>query len=335
MTEHITGQEGTKLDNDFQEMEKRTDILNEMIEDVEVKTKEYLQPNPTVRAKMAAVKGISKLSGQAKASTYPQPEGTLGDAMCGHGRKIESFPTYGTLGAALVEAGESFKQIADLKYALDDHVKQNFLEPLHHTQHKDIKEVLHHRKKLQGRKLDFDCKKRTGARQEEVQMAEEKFSESFHLAQLGMHNLMSDNGVEHISELSQLAEAVYEYHTNCAAILQGLQETLRGKLEEASRRPRSDFRPKTLEDLGIERCSNGSSGGGGGYLNAQRGSGGGRSPGVSPGASPATTPLHAKSWDDAPQVITVVKEKAGLPGPQSSKKDKQQITQSNKNTPFF
>ncbi len=119
--------------------------------------------------------------------------------MCGHGRKIETFDDYSTLGSALVEVGESMKQIADLKYALDDHVKQNFLEPLHHTQNKDIKEVLHHRKKLQGRKLDFDCKKRTGARDEEIRAAEEKFSESFHLAQLGMHNLMSDNGVEHIS----------------------------------------------------------------------------------------------------------------------------------------
>ena len=95
-------------------MEKRTDLFNELVDDLQIKTKEYLQPNPTVRAKMAAVKGISKLSGQAKvkvkrrfcqfaenmtnslfcplqASTYPQPEGTLGDAMCGYGRKLQDF----------------------------------------------------------------------------------------------------------------------------------------------------------------------------------------------------------------------------------------------------
>lgn len=44
--------------------------------------------------------------------------------------------------AALVETGETMKQLADVKYALDDNVKQNFLEPLHHLQSKDLKEVL-------------------------------------------------------------------------------------------------------------------------------------------------------------------------------------------------
>lgn len=41
-----------------------------------------------------------------------------------------------------MEAGESMKQLADVKYSLDDNVKQNFLEPLHHLQSKDLKEVL-------------------------------------------------------------------------------------------------------------------------------------------------------------------------------------------------
>ena len=80
--------------------------------------------------------------------------------MCGYGRKLQDFENGSVFAASLIEAGDSLKQMADLKYALDDNVKQNFLEPLHHTQTKDLKEVFHHRKKLQGRKLDFDCKKR-------------------------------------------------------------------------------------------------------------------------------------------------------------------------------
>ena len=75
--------------------------------------------------------------------------------------------------------------MADLKYALDDNVKQNYLEPLHHLQSKDLKEVSHHRKKLQGRKLDYDCKKRQGVTDKELKQAEDKFAESLHLAQMG------------------------------------------------------------------------------------------------------------------------------------------------------
>ena len=45
-------------------------------------------------------------------------------------------------GLALIEMGESMRQMADVKYALDDNIKQNFLEPLHHLQTKDMKEVM-------------------------------------------------------------------------------------------------------------------------------------------------------------------------------------------------
>lgn len=75
MSEKISGVEGTKvrknvrfkmfqifqsfifqLDDDFHTMERKTDIYVELVDDLQIKTKEYLQPNPTVRAKMAAVK---------------------------------------------------------------------------------------------------------------------------------------------------------------------------------------------------------------------------------------------------------------------------------------
>lgn len=46
------------------------------------------------------------------------------------------------LAQALVEFGDSLKQMADVKYSLDDNVKQNFLEPLHQLQMKDLKEVM-------------------------------------------------------------------------------------------------------------------------------------------------------------------------------------------------
>jgi endophilin-A len=259
MSEKISGVEGTKLDDDFYTMERKTDLFIELVEDLQIKTKEYLQPNPTVRAKMAAVKGISKLSGQAKASTYPQPEGTLGEAMGNFGRKLQEFDNGSVFAASLIESGESLKQMADLKYALDDNVKQNYLEPLHHLQTKDLKEVAHHRKKLMGRKLDFDCKKRkqqsgSAVTEKEIKQAEDKFSESLHLAQMGMHNIM-ENDIEQISQMTQFAEALLEYHKQCTNILQGLTDTLYEKTNDASARPRRDFNPKTLEDLGVDTGS--------------------------------------------------------------------------------
>lgn len=162
MTEKMGGAEGTKLDVDFVDMERKTDVTCELVEELQMKTKEFLQPNPTARAKMAAVKGISKLSGQAKASTYPQPEGVLGDCMLTYGKKMGEDSIFAQ---SLIEMGEAMKQMADVKYSLDDNIKQNFLEPLHHLQTKDLKEVMHHRKKLQGRRLDFDCKRRRQAKE--------------------------------------------------------------------------------------------------------------------------------------------------------------------------
>ncbi|XP_076629573.1 SH3 domain containing GRB2 like, endophilin-A isoform X7 [Colletes latitarsis] len=248
MTEKMGGAEGTKLDVDFMDMERKTDVTYELVEELQLKTKEFLQPNPTARAKMAAVKGISKLSGQAKASTYPQPEGVLGDCMLTYGKKLGDDSVFAQ---ALIEMGEAMKQMADVKYSLDDAIKQNFLEPLHHLQTKDLKEVMHHRKKLQGRRLDFDCKRRRQAKDDEIRQAEEKFAESLHLAQLGMFNLL-ENDVEQVAQLATFSEALLDYHQQCTEVLRTLTETLLEKKDEAANKPKLEFVPKTLADLHVD-----------------------------------------------------------------------------------
>lgn len=294
VTEKMGGAEGTKLDMDFMEMERKTDVTVELVEELSLKTKEFLQPNPTARAKMAAVKGISKLSGQAKSNTYPQPEGLLAECMLTYGKKLGEDSSI--FAQALVEFGESLRQMADVKYSLDDNIKQNFLEPLHHLQTKDLKEVMHHRKKLQGRRLDFDCKRRRQAKDDEIRSAEEKFAESMTMAQMGMFNLL-ENDTEQVSQLVTFAEALLDFHQQCAEVLRSLTETLQEKREEAESRPRREFVPKTL-DLHLDMPQHGGSTMGLDGLGTPSHGGGNANTGASPLPSPMRSP--AKSMAATP-----------------------------------
>ena len=96
-----------------------------------------------------------------------------------------------------------------------------------------------------------------------------------------------------------------DYHKNCTTILQTLTDTLYEKTNEASVKPRSDFTPKTLEDLGIDRASDynlsapdrtnirpGSS-------NSTLPVGNASSTLISPAGSPASTPTR-DAWGSGP-----------------------------------
>lgn len=48
----------------------------------------------------------------------------------------------GNIARSLIEMGEAMKELSEVKYALEDNVKQNFLEPLTHLQAKDLKDVM-------------------------------------------------------------------------------------------------------------------------------------------------------------------------------------------------
>ena len=48
-----------------------------------------------------------------------------------------------------------------MKTALENDVEQNYLWPMHHTQTTELKDVMHHRKKMTGRKLGMCSSKKS------------------------------------------------------------------------------------------------------------------------------------------------------------------------------
>lgn len=235
----------TTMDKDFVEMERKVDITNKAIQEIMQYTKEYLQPNPASRAKLGMMNTYSKLQGKQRDIKYPQPEGTLGECMQKHGEELGQDSRFGV---ALCEVGESVCQMSEIKDSLDISVKQNFIDPLQQLCDKDIKEVMHHRKKLSGNRLDFDYKRKRGSKvsAEELKTAEEKLQESLDRADTSMYNLLSGD-VEQISQLDTLVEAQLEYHRQSADILESLHENLQRKIDEINMEPSKERPRKTLK----------------------------------------------------------------------------------------
>ncbi|XP_042331342.1 endophilin-A3 isoform X2 [Sceloporus undulatus] len=225
-------------------MERKIDVTNKAVAELLTKSTEYLQPNPAYRARLGMLNTMSKIRGQVKTTGYPQTEGLLGDCMLRYGRELGEESTFG---AALIDMGESMKQMAEVKDSLDISVKQNFIDPLQLLQDKDLKEIGHHLKKLEGRRLDYDYKKKRLGKipDEEVKQAVEKFEESKELAERSMFNFL-ENDIEQVSQLLVFTEAALDYHKQSTEILEDLQSKLQNRINVASSRPRCEFKPKPI-----------------------------------------------------------------------------------------
>ncbi|KAJ8277240.1 hypothetical protein GJAV_G00072990 [Gymnothorax javanicus] len=238
-------------------MARKVDVTSKAVVDVISKTSEYLQPNPASRAKLTMLNTVSKIRGQVKSPGYPQAEGLLGECMSKYGRELGEDTNFG---GALVDAGESIKRLAEVKDSLDIDVKQNFIDPLQALCDKDLREIQHHLKKLEGRRLDYDYKKKRQGKipDEEVRQALEKFHESKEVAENSMYNLL-ETDIEQVSQLSALVEAQLQYHRQAVEILDDLSEKLQSRINEAQSRPRKEYtpKPKPVYDYGDNNQSNG------------------------------------------------------------------------------
>ncbi|KAM4551008.1 endophilin-A2-like isoform 1-T1 [Odontesthes bonariensis] len=242
VSEKVGGAEGTKLDEDFRDLERKADVTSKAVVEVINKTSEYLQPNPATRAKLSMLNTVSKIRGQVKSPGYPQPEGLLGESMTKYGRDMGEDTNFG---GALVDVGEAMKRMAEVKDSLDIDVKQNFIDPLQAVAEKDIKDIQHHLKKLEGRRLDYDYKKKRQGKisDDEIRQALEKFHESKELSESSMHNLL-ETDVEQVSQLSSFVESLLQYHKQATQILDELTDRLKERVDEAQSRPRREYTPK-------------------------------------------------------------------------------------------
>uniref|UniRef100_A0A8C7Y454 SH3 domain containing GRB2 like 2a, endophilin A1 n=1 Tax=Oryzias sinensis TaxID=183150 RepID=A0A8C7Y454_9TELE len=247
VSEKVGGAEGTKLDDDFTEMEKRVDTTSRAVMDVITKTTEYLQPNPATRAKMSMMNSMSRMRGQEKGPGYTQTEAVLGESMQRFGRELGEDSSFGL---ALIDVGEAMRELSDVKDALDMEVKQNFIDPMQNLHEKDLKEIQHHLKKLEGRRLDFDYKKKRQGKvtEDEIKQALEKFDDSKEIAELSMFNLL-ESDIEQVSQLAALVNAQLEYHSRSTEILTQLSSKMDERIREASGKPRKEYVPKPRPSL--------------------------------------------------------------------------------------
>ncbi|XP_054166494.1 endophilin-A-like [Oppia nitens] len=226
VSERIGGAEATKSSDYFVELEKKTDITQHVVHEMLDKTRDVLYPNPALRARVAV---NTKLMGN-KNDRYVHPELELADSMYRYGKQFDNDNTFGQ---SLVDMGETLKKLTDIKYSFEDQIKDKFLDPLMRLQSNELKQCQSHRKKLESRRLDYDChkrKKQKGGNVSELdlKLSEDKYNESYELASMAMENLMALE-MDQLIHMTALSEALYDYHIKCADVLKNVVNHLNSK----------------------------------------------------------------------------------------------------------
>ncbi|KAM8751540.1 endophilin-A3b isoform 1-T2 [Acanthopagrus schlegelii] len=244
LNERLMGAEGTRMDEDFLKMEKGVAVIHALLVELLSKTTEFLQPNPADRAKLSMLNTMSRIRGQGRSVGYPQTEGMLGDCMSHYGQELGAASEFG---GALSVVGETLQQVAQARDTLDVNVKHSFIDPLQDLHNTELKDIRYQLKKLNGRRLDFDYKRRRRGKvpAEELRQAWDKFITSKELAERSMFILLQ-NDVDQLTRLKALVAALLDFHRNAQRILLGLHGNLQARLTAASNKPERRFRPRKI-----------------------------------------------------------------------------------------
>lgn len=253
LNERLMGAEGTKLDEDFLKMEKGVSVIHALLAELLSRTTEFLQPNPAYRAKLSMLTTMSRIRGQVRAAGYPQTEALLGDCMLLYGQELGAASEFG---GALTVVGGALQQVGQARDALDVSVKRSFIDPLQDLHSTELKEIKFQLRKVNGRRLDLDYKRRRRGKvpRQEVQLAWDKFLSSKELAESSMFALLQRD-VDQIGRLATLVAALLEFHQNAHRILLGLHDNLQARLTAASNKPERRFRSKKVRVRGDRSSS--------------------------------------------------------------------------------
>lgn len=232
-----TGQlEATEIDTEYTQLESYTDSFKKGLEDVMDATEEYLIPDPNTRRLMKI----------QKSRKYKQPEGVLSEALEKTAKTFDQ--DVGTIGACFEYIGDIERQIADARAQMDLDVNEQFLEPVRQFIKGEVHEVLNHKKKFKGRRLDYDVKKRNlekkrDERNEEAyRVAEGKFEESRELTMQGMVQLQNGEA-EQISQLRAFMDAQRRFHETALSSLNDVIGYLDDQIGNVSNGPRREYAP--------------------------------------------------------------------------------------------
>merc|ERR1712013_848343 len=174
------GKDDTELEEEYFELSRKVDAIEDTVVKMKRRLKEYLQPNSSARAAMAVQTCLYNVRGNTGTveTKYTEPEFKLanvflkaGNGLCSVGMFLsednnnEDEQLRGDAGEyaeSLLELGEVFTKLSEHKENMIEDTRVSLLSPLYDMQHKHLKEISFQRKKLESRRLDYEYKKGQG-----------------------------------------------------------------------------------------------------------------------------------------------------------------------------
>eukprot|EP00123_Amoebidium_parasiticum_P013067 comp21745_c0_seq1/m.30795 comp21745_c0_seq1/g.30795 ORF comp21745_c0_seq1/g.30795 comp21745_c0_seq1/m.30795 type:complete len:388 (-) comp21745_c0_seq1:640-1803(-) len=275
--------EATRMDDDFLDLERRSDCLDVFVKSLSKTTEDYLIADTSSKSKLRS--GLR----------YPEPEESVAEVL----KKGAAGLPDSVLGDMCLTLADGEMRVADVRSQMDTDVYNNLIRPMNEFHNRDAKETESARKKLESRRLEYDTKRNAWSKkpgdvklEDDFRLAEARFEEAKENAVLSMTSLLNSEP-EHCRALITLANAQLQFYRDAAAIMEPIIKQLESQMAQS---PQSvDPAPAPLP---------------------RRTSVGVNTPPRAPTPSGRTTPVSSMSMDSAP--VAAPRRVSGNPMPTSA-----------------